>query len=26
VDTVGFNDRLWCDYLNHPHTEQLHIV
>ena len=26
VDTVGFNDRFWVDYLGHPHTEQLHIV
>lgn len=26
VDTVGFNDKFWFDYLGHPHTEQLHIV
>lgn len=26
VDSVGFNDRFWFDYLGHPHTEQLHIV
>ena len=26
VDTVGFNDRFWFDYLGHPHTEQLHVV
>ena len=26
VDTVGFNDRFWFDYLGLPHTEQLHIV
>jgi len=24
VDTVGFNDKFWFDYLGHPHTEQLH--
>ena len=26
VDTVGFNDKFWLDYLGHPHTEQLHTV
>lgn len=26
VDTTGFNDKFWFDYLGHPHTEQLHIV
>jgi hypothetical protein len=26
VDTVGFNDKFWFDYLGHPHTEQLHTV
>lgn len=26
VDTVGFNDRFWFDYLGHPHTEKLHTV
>jgi len=26
VDTVGFNDRFWFDYLGHPHTEQLHTI
>lgn len=26
VDSVGFNDKFWFDYLGHPHTEQLHIV
>src|SRR5712692_10054841 len=23
VDTVGFNDKFWFDYLGHPHTEKL---
>jgi hypothetical protein len=26
VDTVGFNDRFWFDYLGHPHSEQLHTI
>jgi hypothetical protein len=26
VDTVGFNDKSWFDFLGHPHTEQLHTV
>jgi hypothetical protein len=26
VDTVGFNDKFWFDYLGHPHTEQLHTI
>jgi hypothetical protein len=26
VDTVGFNDRTWFDYVGHPHTERLHVV
>ena len=26
VDTVGFNDKFWFDYLGHPHTEKLHTV
>jgi hypothetical protein len=26
IDTVGFNDRFWFDYLGHPHTEQLHTI
>jgi len=26
VDTIGFNDRFWFDFLGHPHTEQLHTV
>ena len=26
VDTVGFNDLFWFDYVGHPHTEKLHTV
>lgn len=26
IDTVGFNDRFWFDFLGHPHTEQLHTI
>jgi hypothetical protein len=26
VDSIGFNDKFWFDYLGHPHTEKLHIV
>jgi hypothetical protein len=26
VDTVGYNDKFWFDYLGHPHTEKLHTV
>jgi len=26
VDTVGFNDLFWFDFVGHPHTEQLHTV
>lgn len=26
VDTIGFNDRFWFDFVGHPHTEQLHTV
>ena len=26
VDTIGFNDLFWFDFLGHPHTEQLHTV
>ena len=26
VDTVGFNDKFWFDYVGHPHTEKLHTV
>lgn len=23
IETIGFNDKFWFDYLGHPHTEQL---
>jgi hypothetical protein len=26
VDTVGFNDIFWFDFVGHPHTEKLHTV
>ncbi len=26
VDTVGYNDKFWFDYLGHPHTEKLHTI
>ena len=26
IDTVGFNDRFWFDYVGHPHTEALHTI
>ncbi|HEU4617570.1 MAG TPA: hypothetical protein VFV10_05985 [Gammaproteobacteria bacterium] len=26
VDTVGFNDRFWFDFVGHPHTTQLHTI
>jgi hypothetical protein len=26
IDTVGYNDKFWFDFLGHPHTEQLHTV
>ena len=26
VDTIGFNDKFWFDYLGHPHTEKLHAI
>ena len=26
VDTIGFNDRFWFDFVGHPHTERLHTV
>jgi hypothetical protein len=26
VDTVGFNDKFWFDYVGHPHTERLHTI
>jgi len=24
IDTVGFNDKFWFDYVGRPHTEKLH--
>ena len=26
IDTIGFNDLFWFDFLGHPHTEQLHVL
>ena len=26
IDTTGFNDRFWFDFVGHPHTEQLHTI
>jgi len=26
IDTIGFNDRFWFDFIGHPHTEQLHTI
>jgi hypothetical protein len=26
IDTVGFNDKFWFDFLGHPHTERLHTI
>jgi hypothetical protein len=26
IDTVGFNDLFWFDFLGHPHSEQLHVI
>jgi len=26
IDTVGFNDKFWFDFVGHPHTEKLHTV
>jgi hypothetical protein len=26
IDTIGFNELFWFDFLGHPHTEQLHVV
>ena len=26
VDTVGFNDKTWLDFLGHPHTEKLRLT
>ena len=26
IETVGFNDLFWFDFVGHPHTTQLHTV
>jgi hypothetical protein len=26
IDTVGFNDKFWFDFVGHPHTGQLHTI
>jgi hypothetical protein len=26
VDSIGFNDRFWFDFVGHPHSEKLHTV
>ena len=26
IDTVGFNDKTWLDYVGHPHSDALHVV
>lgn len=26
VDTVGYNDKFWFDFVGNPHTEQLHTI
>ena len=26
VDTIGYNDKFWFDFLGHPHTEKLHTI
>jgi len=26
IDTIGFNDKFWFDFVGHPHTEKLHTV
>jgi hypothetical protein len=26
IDTVGFNELFWFDFLGHPHTTQLHVI
>ena len=26
VDTIGFNDKFWFDFVGHPHTEGLHTI
>jgi hypothetical protein len=26
IDTVGFNDKFWFDFVGHPHSEKLHTI
>ncbi len=26
IDTVGYNDKFWFDFVGHPHTEKLHTI
>ena len=26
IDTTGFNDKFWFDFVGHPHTEKLHTI
>jgi hypothetical protein len=26
IDTIGYNDKFWFDFVGHPHTEQLHTI
>ena len=26
IDTVGFNDKFWFDFVGHPHTDRLHTI
>jgi hypothetical protein len=26
IETIGFNDLFWFDFLGHPHSEQLHVL
>jgi hypothetical protein len=26
IDTTGYNDLFWFDFVGHPHTEQLHTI
>jgi len=26
VDTIGFNDKFWFDFVGHPHSEKLHTI
>lgn len=26
IDTIGFNELFWFDFVGHPHTEQLHVT